>query len=46
MSKLPGLTSLSGRCRCGESFEHPKVVGTAAAKDSAGYPVGPLHELR
>ena len=38
VGKLPGLTSLSGRCRCGEGFEHPKIVGTAA-KDSAGYPV-------
>ena len=39
VGRLRGLSSLSGTCKCGKDFIHPKVVGVKASRDSASYPV-------
>ncbi|CAE7542163.1 unnamed protein product, partial [Symbiodinium necroappetens] len=43
VGKLRGLSSLTATCTCGKGAYHPKVVGEAAAKDSAGCPIGLCH---
>ena len=38
VGSLPGLRTISGRCKCPKSFEHPKVIGKDASSKSARYP--------
>ena len=43
VGKIRGLASLTATCSCARGTLHPKVVGVAAAKDSAGYPISLCH---
>ena len=43
VGKIPGLAGLTATCSCGRGAFHPRVVGGAAAKDSAGYPISLCH---
>ena len=43
VGKIRGLASLTATCSCARGTLHPKVVGVAAAKDWAGYPISLCH---